>query len=30
MPDISPPADQQGRWSLPGAQAIRERVGVSG
>ena len=23
-------SDQQGRWSLPGAQAIRERVGVSG
>ena len=23
-------ADQRGRWSLPGAKGIRERVGVSG
>ncbi len=26
----SHPPDQQGRWSLPSAQGIRERFGVSG
>ena len=34
VPDLMPPrstsADQQGRWSLPGAQGDRERLGVSG
>ncbi len=24
------PADQRGRWSLPGANGIRQRLGVSG